>query len=146
MKKWLQQERIMSNLNQTIESAIGAISVLLVFVTVLFSIRYPEINKVIEEELEIRKPKALKSQKEKIIKTIIFKWLPVVLLNLIVVYVTTPLAVKIIKHSSFAIFNFDFLRTSFILIWSCNIMFFLYSVFLLVMLVRKTITKKESNK
>jgi hypothetical protein len=136
----------MSNLNQTIESAIGAISVLLVFVTVLFSIRYPEINKVIEEELEIRKPKALKSQKEKIIKTIIFKWLPVVLLNLIVVYVTTPLAVKIIKHSSFAIFNFDFLRTSFILIWSCNIMFFLYSVFLLVMLVRKTITKKESNK
>lgn len=131
----------MNNINQLIESAISSISVLLVFVTVLFSIRYPEINKILEEELEFDKPKALERQKKKVKSVMIFSWLPVVILNLIVVYLTTPLVIEIISQSTFAIYYFDFMRTSFILIWFCNIMFFLYSIYLIGLLIRKILTK-----
>lgn len=134
-----------NELNSILNESFDAISILLVFVTVLFSIRYPEIKIVLDEPLQIDKPKALERQKKKLKSELLIKWIPVVALNCIVVYSMTPLALKTISQSTLSIFNFDFIRTSFILIWYFNIAFFLSSIIILVKLFSKILECKNTS-
>ncbi|MEH7387631.1 hypothetical protein V7147_19845 [Bacillus sp. JJ1521] len=124
-------------LNSILNDSFGAISILLVFVTVLFGIRYPEIKTVLDEPLQTDKPKALEKQKKKIKSDLLIKWIPVVILIFIVVYSMTPLAIKTMLNSTISLFNFDFIRTSFILIWYFNIAFLLISLKIIVRLIIK---------
>lgn len=126
-----------NDLNTLLNDSFDAISILLVFVTVLFSIRYPEIKTVLEEPLLTGKPKALERQKKNIKSVLLIKWLPVVTINFIVVYSMIPLAINIISQSTISFFNFDFIRTAFILIWYLNIAFFIMSILLLSKLINK---------
>lgn len=126
-----------NELNIILNETFNAISILLVFVTVLFSIRYPEIKEVLDEPLQKDKPKALKRQKNKIKKDLFSKWLPVVILNLIVVYTMTPLAFKTLVQSSLSLLNFDFIRTTFILVWYFIIAFSISSLTILIKLYKK---------
>ncbi|PEQ84667.1 hypothetical protein CN481_22125 [Bacillus sp. AFS006103] len=126
-----------NELNSILNDSFDAISILLVFVTVLFSIRYPEIKTVIDEPLQNDKPKALERQKKGIRSALLIKWIPVTALNFIVVYSMTPLALNTISKSTLSLFNFDFIRTTFILIWYFNIAFFISSIIILVKLFCK---------
>ncbi|MFP7335198.1 hypothetical protein SFC23_17785 [Shouchella clausii] len=126
-----------SELNLTLNDTFNAISILLVFVTMLFSIRYPEIKEILDEPLQTDKPKALERQKIKVKRDLFSKWLPVVILNLIVVYTMTPLAFKTLVQSSLSLLNFDFIRTTFILIWFFIIVFSTSSIILLLKLCKK---------
>lgn len=126
-----------SDINSLIESSFDAVSVLLVFVTVLFSLRYPEIKKLLDEPLQTDKPIALKRQKKAIKNDLFYKWLPVVFLNFVIVYLLTPLAIKTIINSKVAIINFDFIKTSLVLIWYLNIALLLSSIYLLFQILIK---------
>jgi hypothetical protein len=134
-----------NTLNSILNDSFDAISILLVFVTVLFSIRYPEIKAVLDEPLQTDKPIALERQREKIKSELLIKWIPVTTLNFIVVYSLTPLALKTINQSKLSLFNFDFIRTAFILIWYFIIAFFLGSIFILVKLICKIRECKNSS-
>lgn len=126
-----------NELNSILNDSFDAISILLVFVTVLFGIRYPEIKTVLDEPLETGKPKALERQKKNIKSVLLIKWIPVLAMNFIVVYSMTPLAFNTISQSSISFFNFDFIRTTFVFIWYFNIAFFLISILLSVKLIQK---------
>lgn len=133
-----------NDLNSVLESSFDGISLLLVFVTVLFSLRYPEMIDILEERIEKGKPKNLEKQIQTIQKGILVKWLPVVCLTFIVAYSSAPLAIEVIKSSRIELLNFDFVRTSFILIWYVNIGFFVGSIVLLLRLFKKRIEIRRS--
>ncbi|MGF3106082.1 hypothetical protein [Rossellomorea sp. DUT-2] len=126
-----------NELNSILNDSFDAISILLVFVTVLFGIRYPEIKMVLDEPLETDKPKALERQKKNIKNVLLIKWIPVLAMSFIVVYSMTPLAFNTISQSSISFFNFDFIRTAFVFIWYFNIAFLLVSILLSVKLIQK---------
>jgi len=132
-----------NDLNSILESSFDGISVLLVFVTVLFSLRYPEIISILEEPIEKGKPKNLQKQKREIKKGLFVKWLPVVCLTSIVVYSSCPLAIEVIMSSQIDLLDFDFVRTSFVLIWYVNIGFLISSVTLLAKLIQKVFKIKK---
>lgn len=121
-----------NDLNELIENTFDAISIMLVFVTVLFSIRYPEMKKILEEQLEKDKPIKFKRQKRRIKSELFYKWLPVIVLNFIVVYTLAPLAIKTIISSELALIHFDFIRTSFVLIWYVSIAFLISSLLIFI--------------
>lgn len=134
----------MSNeLDSILESSFDAVSVLLVFLTVLFSIRYPEILNSLNEPLSFDKPKLLKRQKSKIKNNLIFKWVPVVFLNIVIVYLLTPLGIKVINNSSLSIINFNFIRTSYVLIWYLNIAYLFTSIYLMLQIFYKLSQKRD---
>ncbi len=104
-------------LTATLVGAFSALSVLLVFVTVLYSLRYQSVLDALDAEIPKDKPKAAGGLSKRLYETMIFHWGPVAFLIAICFYVTTPLAIQIIGTSSFNPVSFDFLQTAFVLVW-----------------------------
>lgn len=123
-----------ADLGKELESAFNAISVLLAFVTVFFGMKYPQITKVLEDELPLGKPKQLQNIRKKYIFFLIFQWSPVIILTFVSWYILMPLFLKVVASSTFRLVNFDFLRTALIFVWLLFLAFFLGSVFLAVKL------------
>ncbi|MFA9397400.1 MAG: hypothetical protein ACERKV_03925 [Clostridiaceae bacterium] len=127
----------MSNLDLLLNNSMTAISLLLIFVTTLFSIKYEKIKEYTVEDIKVDKPKEKNRQKEKFKKALIFEWSPVIFLNLICVYLLLPSVIEIIKNSHFSFFNFDFIRTAFVLIWIMLILFSIFSIKIAIILITK---------
>ena len=121
---------MVNNLDVLLESSFKAISVLLVFVTMLFNSRYSEIGDILNEPIIRDKTIACEKQRKKILNTLLYKWMPVVLLIGVCTYTMTPLAIETICGSEVRLFNFDFIRTAFVLVWGLNLSFFILSLHL----------------
>ncbi|MED1607520.1 hypothetical protein MKX67_03755 [Cytobacillus sp. FSL W7-1323] len=128
---------MIEDLNKLIEGSFNAISILLVFSTGLFSISYPSINDVLNEDIDRGKPKALKRQKEKLYNILFSKCIPILTLSTIIVYISSPLGIRIASESTLDLIHFDFIRTAYMLIWFLNIGIFIISVYLLYQLIMK---------
>lgn len=127
----------MSDLDLLLNNSMTAISLLLIFVTTLFSIKYEKIKEYSIEDIKVDKPKEKNRQKEKFKKALAFEWSPVIFLNLICAYLMLPSVIEIIKNSKFSYFNFDFIRTAFILIWIMLIIFSIFSIEIVIILISK---------
>lgn len=127
----------MNDLDLLLNNSMTAISLLLIFVTTIFSMKYEKIKKCTAEDIEEDQPMEKKRQKERFKKALFFEWLPVIFLNLICVYLMLPSVIKIIKNSYFSFFNFDFIRTAFILIWIMLIIFSIFSIKIAIILISK---------
>jgi len=109
-------------IKESILEAFQATSLILVFLSMLFTINYPKIIK--DLNLEIRNgERAKKKQKDKLIKKFLIHCVPTFLLSLSSLYLFSPLTLKIIKNIEFKLWNFSFLPMSFlfIVIWVCFI-------------------------
>jgi hypothetical protein len=109
-------------IKESILEAFQATSLILVFLSMLFTINYPKIIK--DLNLEIRNgERAKKKQKDKLIKNFLIHCVPTFLLSLSSLYLFSPLTLKIIKNIEFKLWNFSFLPMSFlfIVIWVCFI-------------------------
>lgn len=124
----------MNTLNQEINTAFQATSLLLVFVTVLFGLRYPKILDNIKEEIPAG-PDAKKKHKERLRRSLLSDCGPILIISGVISYLFLPLFVKVCSESHFELWDFDFARTSFFIIALLVFIVFLWSVSLIVRLV-----------
>ena len=96
---------------------LSAISVLLVFLTILLN----SIEKEVNEILKTRKPPIVQEERRKainhsLLRVLLFKSLPITLTYFIIAYSLLPQAVHIILSSRFSFWQFDSLNTIFVFI------------------------------
>jgi len=116
-------------INNTILNAFQSISLLLVFITIFFNIKYD----VIKNDINANVPNG-STAREKLINRINKNFkkncIPLLLFSGVSFYILFPLTVRIIKNSKFAIWNFNILRTSFIFISIWVGVLFVWSILL----------------
>lgn len=121
----------MNDINQEIQIAFQATQLILVFVTVLFSLRYPQIQKDIKTIIPTgNRVKEKNNLRTKFYQSIKVKCIPLLLINGIASYLFFPLFVQVLATSKIDLWNFDFARTSFMFIALLIFVFFLWSVYL----------------
>ena len=100
-----------------IANAFQALSVLLVFVTLLFSMKYSEFEEDtnLDNFPDSKKPDASRQYRNKIKTNFIKHLFPVLVISFLCSYLVTPSVYKIIISSSISFINFDFFRTAFVL-------------------------------
>ncbi|MNW42251.1 hypothetical protein D3C74_194170 [compost metagenome] len=129
-------------LDSSINDSFGALSVLIVFSTLLFSMRYPEIIKDLEIKFSVDKAIALANQKRELVRNLVFKWGPVVLITFICAYVMMPLGIEVLVESKFHLYKFDIMRTTYVLVWYFSILLFVSTLYLGIRLICKIINAK----
>jgi hypothetical protein len=127
----------MGSLDQQIATAFQASSLVLVFVTVLFGLRYDQIQKDVRKEIPARDPELKCYKCDLLIESLILKCGLLVLVNGATVYLFLPLAVRIMCQSRFDPWNFDFARTSFLLIAALVFAYFIWSCCLACQVLRR---------
>lgn len=129
-------------IRQEILDAFQATSLILVFITVFFNIKYPLIVKNINIEIPEGKL-AKKRAKKQILNNLLINNLPTMLLNGGSFYLFLPLTIKILKSSNFSLFHFDILPTAFIFIVLWIGLFFVWSFILFIITVLKILSIKN---
>ncbi|SEO79152.1 hypothetical protein SAMN05444671_1412 [Flavobacterium sp. CF108] len=117
---------------------LSAIGVILVFLTFLLGSIQTEITKILEE----KKPEASQSAKIEIYKSrkrkiLYLKSLPISIIFIVISYLLIPSCVKILKQSSFDIWDFDVLNTTFIFVELGLIGMSSFSIYKFVQLAKK---------
>lgn len=127
---------LIMEINKEILNVFQAASIILVFVTLLFGVKYPIIVSELEKEFPLGK-KAINKEKKRLRKVIIIHCIPQLIIFGLASYLFTPLAVKVLKVSTISFWNFDFLKTAYIFSFTwCWTMFF-WSLYLALQIVRK---------
>lgn len=124
------------DLNKLILDAVQAVSLILVFVTMLFTLRYPGIIKDIGEDIP-EGERAKKREKDRLLHSFLVNSLPPLFLNGIAAYIFLPLTIKIIKQTHISLWQFDFLPTAFVLISFWVWCFFIWSLYLGFRMIKK---------
>jgi hypothetical protein len=128
----------MENIDEQIETAFHSTELIIVFLTLFFTLRYPEI----QADVDAKVPEgdvAKKNHKRKLIVSMRAKCLPFVLVNSVVTYLYMPLLVKVLRNSKLSLWDFDFTRTSFFLIAAAVMYFCYWSWSLTVLLLQRII-------
>jgi len=121
----------LNDLSQNIKDSFDAIEIILVFIFVLFDIRYPKIVKDINADIPIaERIIARKQHHEKLIHSFLINSLPLIFINGFILYLLLPLVVQVFLTSKLDLWNFDFLRTSLILVFIFIFIFFTWSLYL----------------
>jgi hypothetical protein len=131
----------MSELNEEIRAAFEATSLILVFVTILFDLRYPKIQRDIRAEIPLG-DKAKGRHREKLWQSLLVNCAPLLLINGAASYLFLPLFIRVLQESHLELWDFDFSRTSFVFITLVVFVFFLWSGYLVVQLVGRMIKSR----
>lgn len=123
--------------------SLQTLTIFVAFVTVLFGLRYPDISKVLREDLP---DKETRSEARKIAKRNLrtpfwSQCLVLVILTVIPAYLFLPLSIRVMAHSRFSLWDFDTLETGFVLLTSYLVVFFGWSLYLGIRFAVKTYTK-----
>jgi hypothetical protein len=126
----------MHGLDEEITTAFQATSLILVFVTVLFGIRYERIR------TDIRKPvppgpEDRRDHRRWLFRSLVANCGPLLLVNGLSCWLFAPLLLRVLKQSRFAVWDFDFARTSFVLISLFVAVFFAWSCVLTIQMARR---------
>jgi hypothetical protein len=98
---------------------ISSMSLLLVFVTLLFNYFVPRADSFINFEISSisTSQEKLKEHKRKLTSFLIFSWLfPVVLLSAICSWIMAPSAINVMKTYDFSLLKFDIIPTIYVLV------------------------------
>jgi len=123
----------MQNLTQEIQSSFEAISLILVFVVILFDLRYPRIFSDIQKEIP-EGEHAKRQHRKKLQQSLLFNSGPLILINGVASYLFLPLFVRVVRVSHFEPWGFNFIYSSFIFITLVVLLFFLWSGYLAILL------------
>lgn len=124
----------MHDVDQEISIAFQATSLILVFVTVLFGIRYDRIREDIRKEKPAGKL-GITDHRRYLLRSLAANCGPLLLVNGLASWLFAPLFLRVLGESSFALWDFDFARTSFVLIALSVVFFFVWSCALAIQLV-----------
>jgi len=112
-----------ADISSRVGDVFDSISVLLVFVSVLFGVRYPEIQK----ELDGNPPAAgggttQKEYQKGILTTFLIRCIPVLVLSGVIAFIFTPLTLDVLRSTDVDLGDFDPILTAFVviclLLWS----------------------------
>ena len=124
-------------MDEQILNAIQATSVILVFVTLFFSMKYPEIMKSINKNHPVAGEVAMKNAKDELKSSFFVNCLPQIVVNTIFGYLFLPISIKVIQNSVFKIWNFDFLPTAFIFIVVWIWVLLIWNIYISIKLLQK---------
>ena len=130
----------MEDIGLLIKDSFNVISLLLVFVFVLFDIRYPQIIKELEKDipdkdLELER----KNHRKKLMNRLLYQNLPLIIVNGILLYLFLPLLITVLLNSRFQIWHFDFVRTAFVIVIMLIAAFFFWSIYLAYLLLKRIV-------
>ena len=123
-------------IDQEIKQAFDAISLLLVFVTVFFDLKY----KIIQLDLKEKIPAGDKEKKhlqDKLVQSLFINCGLLAGVNGVITYMFAPMIVKLVQNVGFALWHFDFMRTAFVAISIFTLIFFIWSILLTGQLIKK---------
>lgn len=114
-----------------------ALSVLLVFISLLFTLRYPEIAQDLTPE-DLGEKQREKSRRARELKTrLVSHLLPVLVGSVVLVWLLAPLAMDIITTSQLRLWDFDVVLTAVILVEAWVLGLAIWSSVLTVRLIGK---------
>lgn len=116
---------------QLIQDSLSALSVVLVFVTVLFGIKYPIIVADFTPR-DVRGEGALADERQRLIKSFLANTIPVVVSNIIAFLVILPLTVQFIRDGSLSLLGPDILPNLFLFISVWQLILAVWSFYLLI--------------
>jgi hypothetical protein len=128
----------MNNFSDEILVFSDSINLILIFITVLFGIRYPQIIEDLKREIPSG-TKAKKRIKDQLITSLALKCLPNILISLFSCYLFLPSVIKVLNEYEFDFWGFDFAITAFMFITFMIFFFFVWSCFLFVKLLVRII-------
>lgn len=131
----------MDNLSLDIQEAFDVISLILVFVTILFDLRYPRIQSDLRKEIPDGE-KARQQLRRELRQNLLTNCVPLLMINGIASYLFLPLLVRILSESHLDLWGFDFARTAFVLVAVLVTIFFLWSVYLAYRVVRRMVKSR----
>lgn len=122
--------------------SLQALTIFVAFVTVLFGLRYPAIAAALGKQLSgSDKPRARENEKKELRRLFWSQCAPLVLLTGIPTYLFLPLSVRIVRESSFSLWDFDTLKTGFVLLAGYLAVFFGWCFYLGIRLAWKSYRK-----
>lgn len=124
----------MNEIGPDLQSAPEFISLILVFITVFFDLRYPQIIKDIRKGIPSGE-KAKKDLKLGLTNSLLTKSLPIVLINLLSFYLFLPSVIEIIKSYKLSLWNFDFAVSTFVFVAFLISIYLFWSLYLFVLLI-----------
>lgn len=116
---------------QLIQDSLSALSVVLVFVTVLFGIKYPIIVADFKPR-DVRGQGALTNERQRLIKSFFANTIPVVISNVVAFLVILPLTVQFFRDGSLSLLGPDILPNLFLFISVWQLILAVWSIYLLV--------------
>ncbi len=100
-----------------IQTTFEAISLLLVFVTILFDVRYKPIQDDLRKDIP-QGPKAKMILKKDLLQSLLINCGILVVVNGAIAFLLAPLYFKVIRESRLDLFGFDFMRTAYFIVVS----------------------------
>lgn len=125
------------NLERQASDALLATSVLLVFVTLLFTLRYPTISADLERDEPVGKSREAAKQSAEIRIRLITQLLPVLIGSVALAYLLAPLAVEIITSSRLELWSFNIVLTALTMIETWTLAIASWSIYLGIRMLAK---------
>jgi len=123
---------------QSIKEAFDALGLILVFVFVLFDVKYPQILKDLDRQPPPPGRELDRSSYRKDLRrSLLRNSLPLIVIDGVMLYLLLPLTVRVLQTSRLELWNFDFQRASFLAVALFIAVFFLWSIGLGVELLQR---------
>ena len=126
----------MNVLQEKILAASELISLILVFTTILFDIRYPQIQEDLRKEAPTG-PIALKRFKSELMQSLLWKSLPLFFVNAFVFYMFLPSLHEILITTRLNLWRFDFIVTAFTFIALAELLLAVWAAYLSIKLIQR---------
>ena len=114
----------------------SAIGLILVFISVLFDVKYKKIYEDINENIP-HGDEAKKNERIRLKTNIFRNNVPIIFFSGISFYLLLPLAVKIMVNSTISLWEFNFLATAYFFIFIWIGVVFIWSLYLCFKIIKK---------
>lgn len=108
---------------EDIKEIYDGLSILLVFVTILMSAKQNKADNIINGNISSGKLKELKNQLKDINKFIKYEWMVLLIINAVMLYILTPIAIEIMMNSTINLVQFNISKTIYCFIYMIMIYF-----------------------
>lgn len=123
-------------IKENIKEIYDALSILLVFVTVIFDLKYSKVSEVLAKPRARTKEK-IKDQIKELKKMLLEEWLIVTVIFSVICYIMSPMAIDIVCNYDIKIFDFDIALTVYMVIFVIVTYFTAYVIWIEVRLIKK---------
>lgn len=123
-------------IKENIKEIYDALSILLVFVTVIFDLKYSKASEVLNKP-KARTKEKIKDQIKEIREMVLGEWLVVTVIFFVIWYIMGPTAIHIIGNYDVKLFDFDITLTVYMIIFAIVSYFTVYVIWIELRLIKK---------
>jgi len=133
---------VLANLQEQALLAFQALTMFVAFVTVLFGIRYTSLLATATDALpDASTSEKRKNEQKRRRKVLWVQGLPLVSLTGVSVFLFLPLAIRIVDHHQFRLWNFDLIIEAYVFLAAYMFIFFIWTLVLNIQIVIKAFNK-----